>query len=154
MKKSYVKKGLAVGVICLLMLLSIPMVSGEDIRYPREEGPYNVFICGKSEGFGGGPYTFFHLLPFWILLYPQSVSYHFEEGSVFFVNGEKQDIVYPAHIWLSGFKGYGQTIYMILLKDAASAFIGLLTGSFLIPRARVIGLCSEIIVMHNYSATL
>ena len=73
MKNHYLKKGLAVGVICLLVLVTIPMVSGEDILYPREEGPYNVFIRGKCRGMGGGTYTFFlHPLPFWFLVYPFS----------------------------------------------------------------------------------
>jgi hypothetical protein len=47
MRNPYLKKGLAVGVICLLMLVTVPMVSGEDILDPREEENYTVFSSGK-----------------------------------------------------------------------------------------------------------
>ncbi|UCD14562.1 MAG: hypothetical protein JSW60_03850 [Thermoplasmatales archaeon] len=146
--KHKLRKGLAVGIICLLMLVSIPMVSGEDILYPKEEGPYNVLIIGKCSGMGGGLFTVFRLVPLWFLFYPRSIMWHFQPDSVFFVNGEKQDIVYPAFIWLGGFKGYGTTIHMILLKHSgailATILIGPLTG--FIPRARVVGRCTDILV--------
>ena len=145
MKNPYLKKGLAVGVICLLMLVTIPLVSGEDILYPKEEGPYNVFMSGRCTGMGGGTYTLLlHFWPLWFLIYPLDIKWRFQPDSVFFVNGEKQDIVYPAHIWLGGFKGYGTSIYMIILKHNAMAFMGLLTGFMPTPRARVIGLCADI----------
>lgn len=140
------KKGIAVGVICLLMLVSLPTISGERILYPKEEGPYTVFISGNSSGMGGGLSTIFRLLPLWFLIYPRSIEYDFDEDSVFFVNGEKQDILYPAQIDLIGFKGYGQTIYMLILKCYVAAFMGFLTGFMPNPRARVIGLCAEILV--------
>ncbi|MFW6121220.1 MAG: hypothetical protein ACOC80_10045 [Petrotogales bacterium] len=140
------RKGLAVGAICLLILVSIPMVSGEDILYPREEGPYNVIISGKCSGMGGGLYTsLLHFWPLWFLIMPfLHIMWHFQPGSVFFVNGEKQDIVYPATIWLDGFKGYGQSLHMFVSKEYASAFIYLLTGFQPTPRARVIGRCAEV----------
>ena len=140
------KKGIAVGVICLLMLVSLPTISGERILYPKEEDPYTVFISGNSSGMGGGLSTIFRLLPLWFLIYPRSIEYDFDEDSVFFVNGEKQDILYPAQIDLIGFKGYGQTIYMLILKCYVAAFMGFLTGFMPNPRARVIGLCAEILV--------
>jgi len=155
MKNQYVTKGLAVGIICLLMLVSIPIISGETIRYPREEGPYNVLIFGKCTGMGGGTYTFWlHFSPLWFLFYPLSVDWHFEEGSSFYVNGELQEIVYPAQIDLCGFKGYGQSTYMSWLKWSISVFIFFLTGFQPTTRARVIGRWAEILVDHNYNATL
>ncbi len=139
------KKLLTVGVICLLILVSIPIVSGEDIRYPKEEGPYNVIICGKSTGMGGRFSTMlFHFWPLWFKFYPNGVNWHFQPDSVFFVNGEKQDIIYPAHIWLYGFKGYGQSFHMLLLKDKVAILIGFLIGSMPTTRARIIGQCAEI----------
>jgi hypothetical protein len=144
--KHKLRKGLAVGIICLLMLVSIPMVSGEDIRYPREEGPYTVVIMGNCSGMGGAIITIFRINPFWFLFYPRSIQYHFFEPSVFLVNGEEQDILYPASIDLRGFKGYGQTIYMMMLKFNVAKFIYLLTGFNLYPKARVSGLCAEILV--------
>jgi len=57
-------KGLAVGIVCLLMLVTFPTIVGnEDIEYPKENGPYLVFIGGKS--YGGvisGPINFEWLL--------------------------------------------------------------------------------------------
>jgi hypothetical protein len=140
------KKGIIVGVIFLLVLVSVPLVSGEHILYPKEEGPYTVTALGPSNGGGGRFFTLFHLLPLWFLLYPLDVNWDFNPGSVFFVNGEKQEIVYPAQIGLYGFKGYGQTVLMLALKWRAAGFIRSLTGVLPTTRARVIGLCNEIIV--------
>ncbi len=143
------KKCLAVGVICLLMLVTVPMVSGEWIRYPKEEGPYTVLIMGNCSGMSGGTSTIFRINPFWFLFWPRSIGYGFDNDSVFFVNGEKQDILYPADIDLGGFKGYGQTAYMMILKHNVAAFMGFLTGFMPSPRARVIGLCADILVIDS-----
>ena len=63
---------------------------------------------------------------------------------MFFVNGEKQDIVYPARIWVSGFKGYGPSFYMLLLKVTVGAILYNLIGFQPIPGALVIGRCADI----------
>ncbi len=143
------EKCLVVGVICLLMLVTVPMVSGEWIRYPKEEGPYTVLIMGNSSGMSGGISTIFRLIPFWFLFYPRSIGYGFDNDSVFFVNGEKQDILYPADIDLVGFKGYGQTAYMMILKWEVAVLIASLTGFLVYPRARVSGRCAEILVIDS-----
>ncbi|UCF12707.1 MAG: hypothetical protein JSW06_00215 [Thermoplasmatales archaeon] len=143
------RKGLVVGVVCFLMLVTVPMVSGEWIRYPKEEGPYTVLIMGNCSGMSGGQSTIFRLIPVWFLFYPRHIGYDFDNDSVFFVNGEKQDILYPAQIDLSGFKGYGPTIYMGILKYEFAAFIGFLTGFMPSPRARVVGLCAELLVIDS-----
>jgi hypothetical protein len=140
------KQGIVICVIFLFMLVSLPIASGEHHFYPKEEGPYTVTAIGPSNGMGGGFATLFRLLPLWLLLYPLDIGWHFDSGSVFFVNGEKQDIVYPADIALYGFKGYGPTIYMYLLKENVMIFLHRITGERLTPRARVVGLCTEIIV--------
>ena len=149
MKNSMLKKGLAVGVICLLMLVTVPIVSGEWIRYPKEEGPYTVLIMGNSSGMSGGQSTIFRLIPFWFLFWPRHIGYDFDNDSVFFVNGEKQDILYPAQIDLGGFKGYGQTAYMMILKYRVAVLIASLTGFMPSPRARVSGLCADILVIDS-----
>jgi hypothetical protein len=140
------KKGLILGIIFLLMLVSLPIVSSQRILYPKEEGPYTVIIMGPSNGMSGGFFPFFHVLPLWLLFYPLDIGWDFDPDSVFFVNGEKQDIVYPAQIELSGFKGYGHTIYMLMVKGFATAYLGSVIGFMPSPRARVIGLCTEILV--------
>ena len=140
------KKILTVCVICFLMLLYIPLASGEDIRYPKDEGPYNVSINGKCSGMGGGIFCIFlHFSPLWYLI-QNGIAWHFDEDSVFIVNDEKQDIEFPAQIYLRGFKGYGQSYYMLLLKDKISILLYTLTGLMPYPRARVIGKCYEILV--------
>lgn len=147
MRKSNVKKGLAVGIFFLLMLVSIPIINGEWIEYPKEEGPYNVLISGTCLGMAGSFYTLLiHFLPLWLLFYPLHIEWDFEENTTFYVNGEKQDIVYPAQIRLSGFKGYGTSIHMLMLKIKVAILMDSFPGFLPIPRARVIGQCAEIIV--------
>jgi len=41
------RKSLAVGIILLLTLVSIPMVTGERSDYTKEEGPDIVYIAGR-----------------------------------------------------------------------------------------------------------
>ena len=125
------RKGLAVGVICLLMQMIIPTTTGNDIEFPKEKGPYIVFIGGKC--YGGvipGPINFE-----WLLLieegytrviqvgplhfywqYPYGPDYFMEEGSIFIVNGRIQDIEYPIEIELMGFKGYAPAVFQWLFK--------------------------------------
>ena len=144
------------------MLINIPMVSGETIHFPKEEGPYTVFASGELDAISGGISTIFRIIPFWFLFSPRHICYHFEGDSVLFVNGEKQDIVYPAkqdtvypaQVDLIGFKGYGQTFHLWSFKIFASNIIYSLTDFLRTPKARVIGQCNEIIVFHNYSGTL
>jgi len=131
------RKGLAVGVICLLMLVSIPMVTGERIDYTKEDGPYTVFIGGYGGLFNGSIDIFRHPLPFWYLIYPEHISYYFGRFTIFFVNGEKQEITYPAQINLSGFKGYAPPLTCYIMNLVMFRFI---------PRTRVFGRCDEIVV--------
>ena len=147
MKKHYLKKGLVVGVICLLMLVALPTVIGDDdVEYPKENGPYIVFIGGKCYG-GVIPWSIniewlllieegysrviqvgpFHL--YW--QYPYGPDYDMEEGSIFIVNGQIQDIEYPVFIELMGFKGYAPAFFLWLLKMP-------------IGRIRVLGICDAI----------
>lgn len=142
--KNKFRKELTVGVICLLMLVSIPMVTaGED--YPPEEGPYTVFIGGKC--YGGlipGPFNLDILLlieqgytrviqfgPFGLWKYPWGPKYCMEDGSIFIVNGKVQDVEYPVYIALNGFKGYAPAVGQWFLK--------MITG-----RIRVVGMCDAI----------
>ena len=140
------RKELSVVVICLLMLMIIPTTTGNDIEFPKEKGPYIVYIGGKC--YGGvisGPINFE-----WLLLieegytrviqvgplnfywqYPYGPDYFMEEGSIFIVNGQIQDIEYPVEIELMGFKGYAPAVFQWLFK-------------MLIGRIRVIGICDAI----------
>ena len=132
------KKCLAVGVICLLMLVAIPIVNGEWIEYPKEDGPYTVIICGPIRGFGFNGHVDFYSYkwPFWNLNYSQKISYKFRILSVFLVNETLQKIKYPALIELYGFKGFAPTFLMLSSKLS-------------IGRCRVIGECDEIFVVDS-----
>ena len=136
--KYKLRKGLAVGIICLLMLVIVPNVKSFD--FPPEEGPYTVYVAGVSRGFGYNipeEEYFSHMLPFWNLEFPLKISYHFRFLTIFIVNGELQKFTFPEQkISFYGFKGFAPTTYMHTLK--------ILT---LIGRIRVIGQCEAISVI-------
>ena len=144
MKKHYLKKGVIAGVIFLLILVSIPMISGKEIIYPREEGPYNIIIKGRSNGFSSRFITFFSPFPLRFQLYLGWIYYSFEEKSGFFVNGEKQDIEFPADFEITSFKGLGPTLYNMILKDYLFDMFWAITGLDLYIPSLVIGKCAEI----------
>ena len=111
------KKCLAVGVICLLMMVAIPMMSGEQVLlnlggeehlYPKEEGPYNILIVGRSGSISNRE-NFPKILPFLNLKYPESIEINFFNPSLFFVNGKLQKVNFTAKIFLYGYKGYCPT---------------------------------------------
>ena len=147
MKKHYLKKGITAGVICLFILLSIPMVSGKEIIYPREEGPYNIIIKGGCTGIGGRYTALFNPTPLRFRLYFGGIYYYFEENSEFYVNGEKQDIIFPADVDITSFKGLSVTLYKMNLKCFLSAIMFFFTGSQYYIPSRVIGRCAEIRVV-------
>lgn len=136
------RKSLTVIVICLLMLVSIPLVNALD-EYPREEGPYNVFMGGKCSRGGYKPVFFdfvsffkgekprwFQLGPLGLYRWPVGPHYQMEKSSIFIVNGKIQNIEYPVGIMLKGFKGYAPAIYHTAIKTLG--------------RIRVFGVCEEI----------
>ena len=156
MKKELIRKGLVIGIIILLMLVSIPIVSGELIRYPKEEGPYDVRIIGPCSGIGGDILSYYiHFWPFWFLPNIFFIGWHFESGTVFTVNGEVQDILYPADIDLDGFQGYGQSVLMFNLKGILEFGLGLillalgLTSFIPNQRARIFGRCDSLSVFDS-----
>jgi hypothetical protein len=151
MNKKLIGKCLVIGIIILLMLVTIPLVSGELIRYPKEEGPYDVSIFGPCSGISGELYTYYiHFWPFWFLPNILNIGWHFEPGTVFTVNGEVQDILYPADIDLDGFQGYGQSVFMFNLKHILELGLFLIfltlgiTGFIPYQRARIIGRCDSL----------
>jgi hypothetical protein len=147
MKNHYLIKVLSIAVIFLIMQMSFHSISSERIEYPKEEGPYNVIIRGTCLGMAGSFYTLLiHFPPLWLLFYPMHIEWDFEENSTFHINNEKQDIQFPAQIRLSGFKGYGTSIHMIMLKIRILILMGYTPGLLSMPKAHVVGQCSMIIV--------
>ena len=115
MRKNIFSKGLAVGIICLFMMVYIPSVEGGQIHYPREDGPYTIFICGRTMEYGSSGNVDFDAQkwPFWNLDSDQSINYEFERISYLIVNGSLQKIKFPAQIEMTGFKGFAPTEWMI-----------------------------------------
>ncbi len=125
------KKGMVVGVICLLMLVTIPVVSGDVIEYPKEDRPHTVFISGECNSGGIPDPVSFDILglirygyPRWFQLgafgyyqWPWGPGYKMEEGSIFIVNGEVQDVEYPVQIGLFGVKGFLPAIGQLFFKN-------------------------------------
>ena len=148
--KNKFRKGLVVGIIFLLMLVAIPMVSGDIIEYPKEEGPYFVYMSGNCHGgsipdtvdfdyrglFRDGKPMWFQLGPLSLNRWPRGPGYELNKGSIFIVNGKIQDVEYPINnLILKGFKGYAPAIWQCFIK----APIG---------RIRVFGVCEEISLMY------
>jgi len=146
MIKNNMKKVLSIGIILFLTLLIVQTTSADEIEYPKEEGPYTVFISGKC--YGGlipGPINIEWLLLmeegytraiqvgplhfYW--MYPYGPDYEMEEGSKFYVNGQKQVVNYPVEIELMGFKGYAPAVFLWLLKMPFG-------------KIRVVGICEAI----------
>jgi hypothetical protein len=139
MQNRLFRKGLVVGIICILMMVYIPSINGEKIDYPEEDGPYTVYIGGSISAVGYSEDIDFnsHILPFWYLNNSQCLSYKFRMLSLFYVNGSLQNIKYPAWICLFGFKGFAPSWW--LLKWTT------------IFRNRIIGICDRIFVLDNLS---
>ena len=135
-----------VGVfVCILFLVmvSIPIVNAETIIYPKEDGPYFVYISGRTRSMGWfvdkeheeyKEYFNNHTSPFWNIPYPCAIHYDFGKFTTFIVNGILQNtknLSSRFQIKLKGFKGYAPTHDMMILK-------------LLIGRLRIIGICDEI----------
>lgn len=143
MKKNLLKKGLIIGVICLFIMISFPVVTSEFIDYPKEEGPYTVFIGGKT--YGGSiakPFFLnttigFQFGPFCKYNYPWGPEYNMLNGSIFLVNGKIQKYEFPAQIGLLGFKGFAPAMNQLSLKI-------LMQG-----RIRTFGVCEEIYLWYG-----
>lgn len=108
MKNKILKKGLAIGIICLLMLVITPNVIGHnnkekttqnvgvnDIEFPKENGPYEIFV--EYWIWGVCP-DFIYITEDWIqiglncrLKYPKYIKIELEKSTVVIVDGESQD---------------------------------------------------------------
>jgi len=126
------KKSIVVGIFCVFILISIPLVSGKQHLYPKEDGPYIISISGTP---GSIVYeeNLPKVLPFMDLEYPEKVSISFFMLPIFFVNGKLQPVNFPAQIRLYGFKGFCPPLSAIMLKH------------FLFGRIRIFGIADEMI---------
>ena len=110
------------------MLVITPTVSSDDdIEYPKEDGPYTIFISAKK--MSGSvmwlwPGPVFNIGPFCYASHPNYIYYNIENRSdpiIFYVNGERQENMFPERpkiIKLSGFIGFAPTLFRYLIKMA------------------------------------
>ena len=128
--------------ILFLVMVSIPIVNADYIKYPKEDGPYSVIIRGRNvkPGMGGtGDFDYFknHTGPFWDIPYPWTINYDFGKFTTFIVNGTLQNMKNRSShfkIELLGFKGFAPTSNMMIL-------------AIFTHRNFVIGICDEIKVI-------
>lgn len=120
------------------MLVVTPTIVGNEIEFPKEDGPYTVFLSGYwMLGSFMGPVSWrpgigFNIGPFCYIIYPNGVFYNIENHTnpKLIVNGELRNDVFtkcPEVIHLNGFRGFVPTLSMYIAK----------TGYF--SRIRVIG---------------
>ncbi|MBE3137475.1 MAG: hypothetical protein IMZ43_08840 [Thermoplasmata archaeon] len=131
------KKALIIGVICLLMLVSIPIVTAKE--YPKEEGPYNIILQGKCFGNGGYGKSI-HLGPFWYLDENSSIEFSGFVGTTCIISGDNIyaefcELNLTTNICLVGFKGYAPGFALWFMKALTP-----------LAKIRIIGTCSEISV--------
>ena len=92
---------------------------------------YFVFLKGKCDSMGIGGRVI-HIGPFWYCKNFGVVSYTMEKNSILIVNGNKQEVNFPAFIAFYRFKGYGPFVPIFIYKAITQGKI------------RVIGVCDEI----------
>lgn len=130
----------------VMILISITAIGNEDsdIEFPREEGPYNVWISGKWMGNMAPSIAvflidgYYRFGPISIIDYPYGHSgtlFHNSDDSgpgYFFVDGERQPLEELTRIEIKGFKGYYPGVIQYVFK------------LFYFGRVRIFGICEEI----------
>ena len=115
-----IKKGIAVAVILLFIVVAFAPTINADKLYPKEDGPYFFIIAGGINGMGSNIPDWVNISStFWNITYPKFIRYHFRLFSIFIVDNKLQNIRYisfPANINLYGFKGFGPTRDMAFNK--------------------------------------
>ena len=146
MKNHHVKKGLVVAIICIIMIVSFPTTTSNEIEFPKENGPYVVFLSGWNML---GSYLFlpisfnlkygsFNIGQLCYYKYPNGLNYTVdkENSPTFMVNGKLMNNMLEdsARINLRGFIGKGSSLAWLVIKF-----------SYLpAARTRVFGICNEI----------
>ena len=113
MKNKFLKKTLIVTVIFSLVMVSIPMVSGDWHMYPKEDGPYTIFASGKIGSVTMSDAFRNQTLPFWDLEDDEIIGFILYRIPFIFVNGKLQIIKPPFKVIIFGFKGYCPTYSML-----------------------------------------
>lgn len=132
------KKNLVVSVICIFMLMSIPIVTGNEIEYPKENGPYTIFIGGNYYGSLLTPIAvdifneYINFGPLVAIRYPGRLAYNLHKGCILIINGNPQLVDTGFRVEAYGFIGYHPAFFQTIFK---LMYFG---------RLRAFGICQEI----------
>lgn len=135
-RKIIMKKGMAIGLICLLFipLSSVAIGKCENSNQTSEDfenkqfGIYFVYAGGKSTLMGCSAGA--HISPFWFQTRSRWVSYGFDGPTVIFINGIPTFHTEPVRIYMEGFKGLAPGS----IHWGVKSFIG--------ARIRIVGICT------------
>ena len=127
--------------VVVIMFLSMTALGNEDndIEFPKEDGPYTIWISGTW--FGDmhpsiiiAPVDgFYKIGPISWINYPNGFSGHIAQGpGIIIIDGEIQDFPEDTYIDIKGFKGYYPGVFQYISK------------LFYFGRVRMFGICEEI----------
>ncbi len=135
------KKTLVISIVCLFMLMTIPTTTGNDIEYPKENGPYTIFVGGNYYGSLLTPIAidvfneYINIGPFVIVRYPGRLAYNVHEGCILIIDGQAQIVDSGFRVEAYGFMGYHPAFFQSIFK---LLYFG---------RLRAFGICQEIDLM-------
>jgi hypothetical protein len=124
------KKLLGIFVCSMLVIIMVPVATAVEY-YPPEDGPYYIYLCGRSFGYGTQQVKF-RIGPFWWIESPFSLGYNVYRGSIIIINRKITLIPDEYFISLFGFKGFGAGHFLFLLKGMT------------LTRIRAFGICDAI----------
>jgi hypothetical protein len=148
-----IKKIIIVGIILFCMLVSLPSTLGGKIDFPRENGPYTVFIGGVNTlESPQNPITIdsenssYNVGPFCFKRYPNTLAFNIcmhEGRGIVIINGTTQTIPdYLVGIEIRGFMGFHVGTLAMMSKILLFGGIEPLYAKFV--RYRTFGICDEI----------
>jgi len=136
------RKLVLVGIICILMLVAFPTVIAEDeIEFPKENGPYTIFVGGNYYGSLLNPVAidifneYMNLGPLVAIKYPGRLAYNLHKGCILIINGQPQLVNSGFRVEAYGFIGYHPAFFQTIFK---LMYFG---------RLRAFGICQEIDIL-------
>ena len=110
-----VKKGLIVGILCLLMLMPLSITKCKEGNAEKDapitSDGHTKIMTLKADSCTGFSYAVFgHLGPIWFPWYPLQFNFPKGSGLQLKINGELQNVDLPAYIWLRYYCGIGPSL--------------------------------------------
>ena len=147
------KKGIIVGIILFCMLMSVPSALGSVIDFPKENGPYTVFIGGVNTLQSlQNPITIdvenksYNIGPLCFLRYPNTLAFNIcmhKSRGIVIINGTTQTIPDDlVGIEIRGFMGFHVGTLVMMSKILLFGYYEPLYAKFV--HYRTFGICDEI----------